>query len=148
MIQVRNLDIGASALLVVLGIYIAWQGISYGYVDADTPGAGFFPLWIGLGLALSAGINLVASIRRTGMLATIETSEMIRVLLCSAAMAVFVWLAGMIGMMVSAFVLMLAIGVIFGRRTLGFYAVLAVVSIGMTAVLYFIFGILLAVPLL
>jgi hypothetical protein len=82
------------------------------------------------------------------MLATIETSEMIRVLLCSAAMAVFVWLAGMIGMMVSAFVLMLAIGVIFGRRTLGFYAVLAVVSIGMTAVLYFIFGILLAVPLL
>lgn len=148
MIQARNLDIGLSVLLVVLGAYIAWQGKSYGYIDAGTPGAGFFPLWIGLGLTLFAAVNLVRTVRRAGMLAAIDGSEMLRIALCSLAMFAFVWLGGVIGMIAGAFLLMFAIGAIFGPRHWRFYTMLAVVSAGMTAVLYFIFGIMLAVPLL
>ncbi len=148
MIKVRNLDIGVSALLIVFGAYVAYKGMVFGYVEAGAPGAGFFPLWIGLGLAIFSGVNLVKAIRRSGMLATIDGREFVRVALCSVAMAGFVWLGGIIGMMVSAFLLMFGIGVIFGPRTRNFYVLLAVVSAGMTAVLYIVFGILLAVPLL
>lgn len=148
MIQARNLDIGVSALLVAVGAYVAWQGLSYGYLDAGIPGAGFFPLWIGFGLVASATVNLVKSLRRASVLAAIEGKEMLRIALCSLAMLVFVWLGDVIGMIAAAFLLMVAIGAIFGPATIRFYAVLAVVSAGMTAVLYFIFGIMLAVPLL
>lgn len=148
MLQVRKLDIGVSALLVALGVYVAWQGGAYGYLEAGVPAAGFFPLCIGVGLAGFAAVNLVNALRRAEVFSVIEAPELTRVAFCSLAMVAFVWLGGVIGMIASAFLLMFAIGAIFGPRTLGFYARLAIISAGMTAVLYFIFGIMLAVPLL
>jgi len=148
MIKAQHLDLILSALLVAFGAYVAYQGIGYGYLDEATPGAGFFPFWIGIGLMLFSVINLVNQLRRAGLLAGIDVGEMRRVGLTSLAMAGFVWLGGVIGMIAAAFLLMLAVGVVFGPRTRRFYISLVVLSAAMTAVLYGVFGVLLAVPLL
>lgn len=148
MIKAQHLDLILSALLVAFGAYVAYQGIGYGYLDEGTPGAGFFPFWIGIGLMLFSVINLVNQLRRAGELAGIDVGEMRRVGLTSLAMAGFVWLGSVIGMIAAAFLLMLAVGVVFGPRTRRFYISLVVFSVAMTAILYGVFGVLLAVPLL
>ena len=148
MVQARHLDAAVSALLILCGGYISYVGLSYGYLEEGSPGAGFFPLWIGLGLMVFSAINLFKALRRAGLLETIETAEILRVALCSLAMVVFVWLSSLIGMVAASFLVMVAIGAIFGPRQPRFYAFLAIVSSVMTAVLYLVFGVMLAVPLL
>lgn len=148
MIHARHLDVAVSALLVLCGGYIAYTGLSYGYLEEDSPAAGFFPFWIGLGLVVFSAVNLFNTARQAGLLGTIAMSEILRVVCCSLAMVAFVWLSGVIGMAAASFLLMFAIGAIFGPRQPRFYALLAIVSAVMTAVIYLVFGILLAVPLL
>jgi len=148
MVRIRNVDICVSALLTLFGAYITYQGLDYGYLDASVPGPGFFPLWIGLALMVSSAANLVRVLRRADLLAGIETAEIVRVALSTVALAAFVWLGGVIGMIAAAFLLMLAIGFIFGPASTRFRIGLVAVSASMTAVLYCVFGIALAVPLL
>lgn len=148
MVRIRNVEIGVSALLILFGAYIAYGGLGFGYLEDSAPGAGFFPVWTGLGLVLCSGINLVKVVRRSDLMSAIEGAELARVALATLALVGFVWLGGIIGMMPAAFLLMLAIGAIFGPRERRFYLGLVAVSAGMTAALYFIFGVMLAVPLL
>jgi len=148
MVHARHLDVAVSMLLFLAGAYISYVGGTYGYLEEGAPAAGFFPLWIGFGVMAFSAVNLFNALRRVGMVRTIDTAEILRVVLCSLAMIAFVWLGGRIGMVTASYLLMLAIGAIFGPRTRTFYAFLAIVSAGMTAVLYVVFGILLSVPLL
>lgn len=148
MVRIRNVDLCVSALLTLFGAYITYEGLHYGYFDAGAPGPGFFPLWIGLALMLSSAANLVRVARRADLLAEIGTAEIVRVALSTVALAGFVWLGGLIGMIAAAFPLMIAIGLIFGPATRGFRLGLVAVSAGMTIVLYLVFGVALAVPLL
>jgi hypothetical protein len=148
MIKARSLDIGVSALLALAGVYIAWQGMTYGYLDANVPDAGFFPVWIGLGLFVFSAINLFRLIRQSGQFAVIDRAELGRVLLCSLAIAIFAVLSQFVGTIAAALFLIFAVGAVFGPRNRRFYVGLAAVSVVSTAVLYLIFGVLLSVPLL
>lgn len=148
MIKARSLDIGVSALLAAAGLYIAWQGTTYGYLDANVPDAGFFPVWIGLGLFAFSALNLFRVLRQTGLLPVIDGAELGRVLLCSLAIVVFALLSQFVGMIAAALFLIFAVGAVFGPRNRRFYVGLAAVSVVSTGVLYLVFGVLLAVPLL
>ncbi|MBD9528578.1 tripartite tricarboxylate transporter TctB family protein [Paracoccus sp. PAR01] len=148
MVKIRHADIAVSALLILFGAYVAYQGMGYGYIEEGNPSAGFFPFWIGLGILIFSGANLFNAVRRLELIETIGKAEIVRVALCTVAMIAFVWLSGLIGMIAAGFLLMLAIGAIFGPRNSRFYSILAVVSAAMTAILYVVFGSLLAVPLL
>ncbi len=48
--------------LVVLGLYIVWNALAYGYMRGTTPGPGFFPFWVGLIVVLAASTGARASL--------------------------------------------------------------------------------------
>ncbi|MDR6434187.1 tripartite tricarboxylate transporter TctB family protein [Brucella pseudogrignonensis] len=148
MFQTRNLDIAMSTVFLLFGVFVTLEGYGYGYSDHGAPGAGFFPIWIGAGILVFSAINLLNSIRRTNIGDIIERAEVGRVLACSAAISIFVFLSGLIGMIASGFLLMLAVSWIFGHRSLGYFIRYVAVAIVITAALYTIFGKLLGVPLL
>lgn len=148
MIPLRSFDLGLSAFLTLLGLYILWQGLDYGYQDGAVPAAGFFPFWIGGGLALFSALNLIRNLRHSGLLGAVERAEVVRVGLVSLAFIGFVILSGLIGMIAAAGLLMIAIGMIFGARDVRSVLVVSAIALGMAGVLYLVFGVVLAIPLL
>ena len=147
MIPLRTFDLGLSAILTLLGIYIVSQGMNYGYQDGSVPAAGFFPFWIGGGLALFSALNFI-KVLRSGLLAAVDRMEVARVGLVSLAIGGFVVLSGFIGMIAAAVPLMVAIGVIFGARDIRSLMVVSAVAVAMAGVLYLVFRLVLAMPLL
>lgn len=148
MIPLRSFDIGLSALLTLLGIYIVWQGLDYGYQDGAVPAAGFFPFWIGAGLALFSALNLIRNLRHSGLLGAVDRAEIVRVGLVSLALGGFVVLSGFIGMIAASVLLMIAIGMVFGARDIRSILAVGGIALGMAGILYLVFGVVLAIPLL
>lgn len=148
MIPLRSFDLGLSALLTILGVYIVWQGLGYGYQDGAVPAAGFFPFWIGGGLALFSALNLIRNLKHLGLPGAIDRMEIVRVGLVSLAIGGFVILSDFLGMIVAAVLLMIAIGAIFGARDVRSLAAVSAISVGMAGILYLVFGVVLNIPLL
>ncbi len=148
MIPLRSFDLGLSIMLALLGIYIAWEGTIFGYQDAAVPAAGFFPVWIGAGLALFSVLNIIKVVRRLGLFGTIETMEVVRVGLVSLALVAFVLISDVVGMLVASVPLMIAIGCVFGARDVRSLISVSGISVGMAVVLYLVFGVILTIPLL
>jgi len=62
---VRTADrIGAAVLLALAVAYTATAAGRYTYWTATGPGSGFFPLWLGLVLAVLSTLMLVSAVRR------------------------------------------------------------------------------------
>jgi putative tricarboxylic transport membrane protein len=147
-IPLRSFDLGLSALLTVLGLYIVWQGLDYGYQDGAVPAAGFFPFWIGGGLALFSALNFIRNLKHSGLLGAVDRMEIVRVGLVSLAIGGFVVLSNFIGMLAAAVLLMIAIGAVFGARDIRSIAAVSAISVGMAVILYLVFGVVLNIPLL
>ncbi|WP_158541709.1 tripartite tricarboxylate transporter TctB family protein [Pelagibacterium lacus] len=148
MIILRYVDLAVSLLLVAFGIYIVTQGLAFGYSDRSGVGAGFFPIWIGGGIAALSAVNFLKVVRNNLHLGTIEISEVVRVVFTSAAMLGFIYLSHHVGMIASILVLMLAIGAIYGPRSKVFYLWLLPICGVTTLFLYLIFRVLLGALLI
>lgn len=148
MIPLRSFDFGLSAILTLLGLYIVSQGIGFGYQDGAVPAAGFFPFWIGAGLALFSGLNLIRLFRNFGILGAVDKMEIVRVGLVSLALCGFVILSSFIGMIAASVLLMIAVGMVFGARGTRSILAVSVIAMGMAGVLYLVFGVVLTIPLL
>jgi putative tricarboxylic transport membrane protein len=147
-IPLRSFDLGLSVLLTLLGLYIVWQGLDYGYQDVAVPAAGFFPFWIGGGLALFSGLNFIRNIRHSGLLGAVDWKEIVQVGLVSLTLGGFVILSSIIGMIAAAFLLMIAVGMVFGARDNSSLLAVSAIAVGMAGILYLVFGVVLAIPLL
>jgi hypothetical protein len=148
MIPLRSFDLGLSAIFGLLGLYMIWQGSGYGYQEGSVPSAGFFPVWIGAGLALFSALNFLKVVRQSDLLCSVERMEVVRVGLVSVALVGFVLLSQFIGMLVASVPLMIAIGCIFGARDARSLAAVSAIAVGMAFILYLVFGVVLAIPLL
>ena len=58
----KTIDRAFAGAVLLLGLYIIWNALEYGYTRGTTPGPGFFPFWIGLLLTIFSAINLVRSL--------------------------------------------------------------------------------------
>ncbi|MNL73263.1 Tripartite tricarboxylate transporter TctB family protein [compost metagenome] len=74
--------------------------------------------------------------------------EVVRVGLVSLALVGFVLLSQFIGMLVASVPLMIVIGCIFGARDARSIAAVSAIAVGMAFILYLVFGVVLAIPLL
>lgn len=148
MLRLRSLDLVVSAFLILFGLYVVVTGFGYGFLDNGTPDAGFFPLFMGLGIILFAGINLFNVLRRHEAFAElIGREELARVVLSSAALILFAIAAAPLGMLVAGFLLMIAIAAIFGAHSRQMILRAALASAIMSGVLYLIFVKFLAIAL-
>ncbi|MGX9936562.1 tripartite tricarboxylate transporter TctB family protein [Advenella kashmirensis] len=148
MITNRHLEYIVSVLFIVLGTYIISQAVGYGYVDRGAPLAGFFPFWVGMGMVVLSLINITQLHRAQFHTQEISLSEMGKVALASVLMIAFILSSLYFGMVISAFFLMVSIGILFGTGGKRFYIMLTAISVAMTVFLFIVFKQLLQVPLL
>lgn len=60
-------DVVSGIALAALGVYIIVEARHWGYLGADGPGAGFFPLWYGIAMVVLALLLIGGSLlRKTG----------------------------------------------------------------------------------
>ncbi|HSR10203.1 MAG TPA: tripartite tricarboxylate transporter TctB family protein [Thermodesulfobacteriota bacterium] len=99
----------ALALLFISGL-ICWGALLLPYGDVHNPAAGFFPLWLGIILAVMAAALLAQSSRgKDGRRITDILGEDVRwgkVLLVVASLVLYGWLMDVLGFLLSTFLLM------------------------------------------
>jgi putative tricarboxylic transport membrane protein len=133
----------------VLGIYVVWNALNYGYMRGVVPGAGFFPFWVGVGLIGLSIANLVRSLRGSEVLdATFELAGSLKALGIVAATVVLILTAPFVGLRLGSGLFILATAfVIRPRWTRGFAARIVAIAIGFPIFGHFLFGVYLRVPL-
>ena len=147
--KIDMLDKAFAVLLFLLGLYIAVSAPSYGYLDEGNPGPGFFPLWVGVGLAGLSMANFVRSLAGKEKLdEEVGLPSLIKPLAVAAVLVAFVVLSEPLGMILSCAALVLALGFIIRPRWNRAFTL----KILATAVLFplagtLAFGVYLGVPL-
>lgn len=137
-------DFWSGLVLAALGVYIIVASHGWVYTGPDGPGAGFFPLWYGLGM-LALSFALVArSLRGTAAGERIAWSETRRAFACWAALVVAVPLLKLAGFVVTfALLTWFIVAVMFRRPQLSAWSI----AIGGTLLFYLVFDTALGVSL-
>jgi len=142
-------DAAFAALTILLGAWIAYAAVGYGYTAAGNPGPGFFPFWVGLAIVGLGGVNVYRAVAGMEILSqAFERIGLLKTAGITAAMVAFLWLSPLIGMLVASGLMILAVGTIirpvwdraFGLR-------LVAIAIGFPIAAYVIFSFYLNVRL-
>lgn len=142
MSAVKVLGFVFSAALALLGAGMMWGGTQMGYSNYGVPGAGFFPVWSGLVLAV-AGIAFVLPAARADRLE--DDLSVPRQFVAIAMVVGFLLLNETIGTL-GAVVVYLAASIGFvGRHSPAIAALCSLVS---AAIVYAVFEVWLRTPLL
>lgn len=145
----KTIDRAFAAGLCVLGLYIVWDALNYGYMRGVVPGPGFFPFWIGVALVGLSSVNLVRSLRGIEVLAAqFDLAGVLKALGIIATTAAFILTAPVIGMLLGSglFILVTAF-VIRPRWTVGFACKIVAIAVLFPVCCHFLFGVYLGVPL-
>lgn len=142
-----------AGILLLLGLYIVSNALEYGYMRGATPGPGFFPLWIGLGLAILSAVNLIRSV--TGA-ETFDASDahafdaagLYKALSIFAAITVFILLTPFLGMLTGTALLIPVIAFVLRPQwTLTFAATVVAIALVFPVACHYLFAVYLQVPL-
>lgn len=138
-----------AAGLSLLGLYIIWNALDYGYMREAVPGPGFFPLWVGLGLTVLSAANLVRSLRGHEVLDTeFDRATVAKTLAIVALVIGFILITPLIGMVIASGLLIPAIAFAIRPRWTGrFAATMLVIAVAFPVLCHFLFGVYLQVPL-
>ena len=145
----KTIDRAFAAGVGLLGIYIVWDALNYGYMRGVVPGPGFFPFWIGVGLVGLSSVNVVRSFRGLEELAAqFDLAGVLKALGIVATTAAFILTAPFIGMLLGSglFILITAF-VIRPRWNLEFAGKIITVAVIFPICCHFLFGVYLGVPL-
>lgn len=147
--NIRLLDQAVALGLAGLGGTLIWSGFGYGFMQGTTPGAGFFPVLMGIVLLVLSLINFGRSVIGVERLkADMTRPQVLKFVAIVVAMLVFVLLTPWIGMTIAAMLLMLAIAFII-RPSLerGYLIRLVLTALITPIVCKLVFGQLLHVPI-
>lgn len=144
----RTADRLFAACLLILAVYIVWNALDYGYMRGETPGPGFFPLWVGLGLAVLSVVNIVRSVIGMERLESVfDTTGLLKTLGILAVGTVFILITPWLGMLpASGLILPAAAFIIRPRWTRTFTAVIVALMLTFPVLCYFLFVVYLRVP--
>ena len=133
----------------VLGIYLVWNALIYGYMRGVVPGPGFFPFWVGVALIGFSIVNVVRSLRGIEVLdATFDMAGSYKALRIVAVTAVFILATPFLGLLVGGGLFILATAFIIRPRwTVAFASRIVVVAIVFPIFCHFLFAVYLGVPL-
>lgn len=145
----QTIDRVFAGCLTVLGLYIVWNALQYGYTRGTTPGPGFFPFWVGLAIVGLSIANLVRSARYLERLeSTFDANGLYKALAIVGVVALFIVLAPWLGMLVASALMIPALALaVRPRWTLRFAAIIVMVAVGFPFLCYFLFAVYLQVPL-
>ncbi|WP_185983821.1 tripartite tricarboxylate transporter TctB family protein [Aureimonas mangrovi] len=102
-----------AVLLILLGCYVVWSGIGYGYMAGTAPGAGFFPVILGIAIAMLSVVNLLRSLLGAEQLTKgIESRDLAKIAGVTVALVLLIVATPYVGITVASIGLMLAIALI------------------------------------
>lgn len=105
----NRLDQLFAAFLIAFGGYMVWTGLDYGYMRGTTPGAGYFPVLIGIAIIALSIVNLVRSlIGAENLKDTMARIDIIKTGALTSALIAVVLLTPLLGLMLSIGLFMLA----------------------------------------
>lgn len=145
----NRLDQLFAGFLILFGGWMAAKGMDYGVKQGFTPGAGMFPLILGIMISGLSVINLYRSLRgyedlNSGM----APDDLKRIGLLIAILVVAVLLVGVLGLTVATFLAMIGIGLVLApQRNTAFLIRLLIVSICTAGLSLILFERVLGVPI-
>jgi hypothetical protein len=145
----QTIDRVFAACLAALGMYIVWNAVAYGYMRGTTPGPGFFPFWVGLGIVGLSIVNLIRSLRGAEPLESqFDAVGLYKALAIVGFVTGFILLTPWLGMLVASGLLVPALAfAIRPRWTQPFAATIVAVALLFPFLCYYLFGVYLQVPL-
>jgi putative tricarboxylic transport membrane protein len=137
----------ASAVLAAFGVYIIWVAARLPYVSDVGPGPGFFPIWLGIGLALCSSGLAFSSVSFSASVTKGEkqsSSSLRRPLAGWVAIMIAVALLGKLGFALTFIILTIFLIVVLERRPI---LLAASVAFGLAVAFHLVFIIALDVSL-
>ena len=130
----QKIQQGAALCFAVLSAFVVWQSWSLEYYTTLGPGAGFFPLWLGVsmgGLSLVWLIQTSASKKWPTAAAFLPKREgVVRILSVLAALVAVTILIDFIGFQIAMFLFLFFILRIPGKQTLWMTLIIALLGSG------------------
>ncbi|HEY5619676.1 MAG TPA: tripartite tricarboxylate transporter TctB family protein [Vicinamibacterales bacterium] len=145
----KTIDRVFAGCLLVLGVYIVWNALDYGYMRGTTPGPGFFPFWVGLAIVGLSIANLIRSVRGLEILESqFDADTMSKAFAVGGTIAAFILVTPWLGMLVASSLLVPSVAfAIQPRWTPTFGAIVVAIAVGFPILCHFLFAVYLQVPL-
>jgi putative tricarboxylic transport membrane protein len=138
-------DLWSGISLALLGLYIVVQARQWDYMTDEGPGAGFFPLWYGIGMVVLSLVLVAGAMRSRGTWrVTIDRRATGRALTTWGALALSIAAFSVLGFVISFALLCFFIVAVMYRRPLRVAAAVAVLN---AAGFYLVFPLALGVSL-
>ena len=146
----KTIDRAFAGALLLLGLYIIWNALEYGYTRGTTPGPGFFPFWIGLLLTIFSAVNLGRSLSGAEVVDSLfDAAGFYKALAILSAVGAFIVLTPFIGLLTGTARLIPVVAFVIRRRwTTRFAATILSIALIFPVVCYFLFAVYLQVPLI
>ena len=144
----QRIQQGAAVCFVIFSALVVWGSLSLEYYTKLGPGAGFFPLWLGLAMGGLSLVWLAQVSRRTGKPVSPasfpERAGIVRILAIIASLAGAALVMNVLGFQVAMFLLLIFLLLVLGRQSLWLTVIIALAgSVGV----YRVFVTYLDVPL-
>jgi putative tricarboxylic transport membrane protein len=144
----QRIQQGAAVCFVVFSALVVWGSLGLEYYTKLGPGAGFFPLWLGVAMGGLSLVWLVQVSRRTGKppspASFPERTGIARILAIIASLVAAALVMNLLGFQVAMFLLLIFLLLVLGRQSLWLTVIIALAgSVGV----YRVFVTYLDVPL-
>jgi hypothetical protein len=145
---IHTLDKAVAGLLILFGGWLIWTGIGYGIMQGTTPGAGLFPLIMGIAIVVLSAINLFRAIANLETLAAgMSRREIVKAAGVVVVLVVSLLLVPYLGMTLVTVGMMAVMGLLLRTDpSRAFLLRLAAVSLLTPIICWWLFDGLLGVP--
>jgi putative tricarboxylic transport membrane protein len=131
----QRIQQGAAVCFVIFSALVVWGSLSLEYYTKLGPGAGFFPLWLGVAMGGLSLVWLVQVSRRTGKPPSPASfpgrTGIVRILAIIASLAVAALVMNFLGFQVAMFLLLIFLLLVLGRQPVWLTVIIALAgSIG------------------
>jgi putative tricarboxylic transport membrane protein len=125
----QRIQQGAAVCFVIFSALVAWGSLSLEYYTKLGPGAGFFPLWLGVAMGGLSLVWLVQVSRRRGKppapASFPERAGIVRILAIIASLVAATLVMNFLGFQVAMFLLLIFLLLVLGRQAVWLTVIIA-----------------------
>lgn len=125
----QRIQQGAAVWFVIFSTLVVWGSLGLEYYTKLGPGAGFFPLWLGVAMGALSLVWLVQVSRRTGKppkaASLPDRSGIVRILAIIASLVAAALVMNLLGFQVAMFLLLIFLLLVLGRQSVWLTAIVA-----------------------